>query len=222
MRSMTESNLAVRPGDHPVHGTWLSVDVVGLTDDPEPQVVLIQRASEPHQGETTLPGGLLAAWEGESIEQAARRIMREKAGTELISGVAVVSVVSDTGRDERGHTVSIVVLARVPAAVPGAVPVSQIPGQMPFGHTAMVRTALQRLQERLLVDPETSLAMLGQETTRTQVRALLSACGPINATTAGKRLDRSPLYRRTKELRKPVPTGRPGHVYHFLPSGTDD
>ncbi|SIH36022.1 NUDIX hydrolase [Mycobacteroides abscessus subsp. abscessus] len=222
MRSMTESNLAVRPGDHPVHGTWLSVDVVALTDDPEPQVALIKRAGAPHKGATTLPGGLLAAWEGETIEQAARRIMREKAGTELSGGVVVVSVVSDPGRDERGHTVSIVVLTRVPAGVLSAVPVTQIPDKMPFGHTAMVRTALQRLQERLLVDPETSLAMLGQETTRTQVRALLGACGPINVTTAGKRLERSPLYRRTKELRKPVPTGRPGHVYRFLPPEIGD
>jgi len=86
MRSMAESNLAVRPGDHPVHGTWLSVDVVALTDDPEPKIVLIERAGAPHKGETTLPGGLLAAWDGETVEQCARRIMRDKAGTELTGG----------------------------------------------------------------------------------------------------------------------------------------
>lgn len=70
MRSMTESNLAVRAGDHPVHGTWLSVDVVALTDDPEPKIVLIERAGAPHKGEITLPGGLLAAWEGRPSSSA--------------------------------------------------------------------------------------------------------------------------------------------------------
>lgn len=215
MRSMAESNLAVRPGDHPVHGTWLSVDVVALTDDPEPKIVLIERAGAPHKGEITLPGGLLAAWDGETVEQCARRIMRDKAGTELTGGVAVVDVVSDPGRDERGHTVSIVVVARVDAQAPGAVSVTQIPEAMPFGHTAIARTAILRLGERLLVDPDTTHAMLGDETTLAQVRALLSVTSPTTAGAARKRLDRSALYRRTDELRKPAPTGRPGHVYRF-------
>ncbi|AMU26565.1 ADP-ribose pyrophosphatase [Mycobacteroides abscessus] len=216
MRSMTESNLAVRAGDHPVHGTWLSVDVVALTDDPEPKIVLIERAGAPHKGEITLPGGLLAAWEGETVEQCAQRIVRDKAGTEVTGGIAVVDVVSDPDRDERGHTVSIVVVARVPAEVRGAVPVTQMPEAMPFGHTAIARSAILRLGERLLVDPDTTRAMLGDETTLAQVRALLGVCGPTTAGAARKRLDRSPLYRRTEELRKPAPTGRPGHVYRFL------
>lgn len=216
MRSMTESNLAVRAGDHPVHGTWLSVDVVALTDDPEPKIVLIERAGAPHKGEITLPGGLLAAWEGETVEQCAQRIVRDKAGTEVTGGIAVVDVVSDPDRDERGHTVSIVVVARVPAEVRGAVPVTQMPEAMPFGHTAIARSAILRLRERLLVDPDTTRAMLGDETTLAQVRALLGVCGPTTAGAARKRLDRSPLYRRTEELRKPAPTGRPGHVYRFL------
>ncbi|OHU31661.1 DNA mismatch repair protein MutT [Mycobacteroides franklinii] len=215
MRSMTESNLEVRPGDHPVHGTWLSVDVVALTDDPEPKIVLIKRAGPLHKGEITLPGGLLAAWEGETVEQCAQRIIRDKAGTELTSGVAVVDVVSDPGRDERGHTVSIIVVGRVPAAVSCAVPLAQIPPGMPFGHTTIAASAIRRLGERLLVDPDTTHAMLGDETTLAQVRALLSVTGPTTGDAARKRLDRSPLYFRTEELRKPTPTGRPGHVYQF-------
>lgn len=215
MRSMKESNLAVRSNDHPVHGTWLSVDVVALTADAEPKIVLIKRAGPPHKGETTLPGGLLAAWEGETVEQCARRIMRDKASAELASGVAVVDVVSDPRRDERGHTVSIVVLARVLSAVAGAVPVAQIPDAMPFGHTVIARSAIQRLGERLLVDPDTTHALLGDEATLAQVRALLDVIGPTTAGAARKRLERSPLYRRTDELRKPEPTGRPGHVYRF-------
>ncbi len=216
MRSMKDTNLANRPGEHPVHGTWLSVDVVAFTDDAEPKIVLIERAGPPHKGEMTLPGGLLAAWEGETVEQCAQRIVRDKAGTELTGGVAVVDVVSDPGRDERGHTVSIVVVGRVPADVAGTVPVAQIPDAMPFGHTTIARSAIQRLSERLLTDPSTTHAMLGDETTQIHVRALLNVCRPINVEAARKRLDRSSLYRRTDEMRKPAPTGRPGYVYRFL------
>ncbi|MBX9979181.1 MAG: NUDIX domain-containing protein, partial [Mycobacterium gordonae] len=90
--------------------TWLSVDVVALTEDePVPRIVLIRRAGTPHRGATTLPGGLLDAEHGETVEQAARRIVQQKAGARVTSGVAIVDVVSDPTRDERGHTVSIVV-----------------------------------------------------------------------------------------------------------------
>lgn len=221
MRSMKDTNLSYESGDHPVHGTWLSVDVVALTEDIQPRIVLIERDGTPHKGETTLPGGLLAAWNGETVDGAAARIMREKAGTELSSGIAVVDVVSDPERDERGHTVSIIVVARVPAGVTGAVPVEQIPDDMPFGHTAIARSALLRLGERLLTDPSTTYAMLGEETTQVDVRALLNACGPVNVEAARKRLDRSTLYRRTEKLRKPVPTGRPGYVYRYVSRSAD-
>lgn len=129
--------------------------------------------------------------------------------------MAVIDVVSDPGRDERGHTVSIVVVTRVPAGTLGAVPVEQTPEHMPFGHTTIARSALVRLGERLLTDPSTTHAMLGEETTQVDARALLNVCGPISVEAARKRLDRSTLYRRTDTVRKPVPTGRPGYVYRF-------
>lgn len=43
MRSMRDTNLAYESGDHPLHGTWLSVDVVALSEDPQPRIVLIER-----------------------------------------------------------------------------------------------------------------------------------------------------------------------------------
>ena len=217
MTSMRETNLSYRDGEHPVHGTWLSVDVVALTEDAgEARVVLIQRHGEPHRGATTLPGGLLAAWDGETVEQAARRIIAEKAGTHITGGVVTVGVVSDPGRDERGHTVSVVVAARVPAAVPGAVPAGAIPDGMPFGHTGMAGDALSTINGRLLTDPELTRALLGDETTFPSVLALLRACGPVTESGARARWGRCSLYRRTTEMASgDGKAGRPTSIYRW-------
>lgn len=199
--------------------TWLSVDVVALTEDePVSRIVLIRRGGTPHRGATTLPGGLLAAEQGETVEQAARRIVRDKAGAEITGGIVVVDVVSDPTRDERGHTVSIVVAARVPRETPGAVPVSEIPDAMPFQHTDIAHAALARIGERLLADPSTTYALLGPETTFVEVYSLLRACTEITDTAARARLDRSPLYARTGRSRKPAGSGRPARVYRRRPA----
>lgn len=193
--------------------TWLSVDVVALTEDePVPRLALIRRKGTPHRGATTLPGGLLAADEGETVEQAARRIVSQKMGVQISSGVAIIDVISDPLRDERGHTVSIVVAARVPGGTK-AVDVTEIPDAMPFQHSEIAHAALSRIGERLLTDANTTYALLGPETTFGAVSSLLHACTSITDTAARARLERSPLYARTAQSRKPAHSGRPARVY---------
>jgi 8-oxo-dGTP diphosphatase len=217
MTSMRETNIGYREGEHPVHGTWLSVDVVALTRDAEVvRIALITRKGQPHRGATTLPGGLLAAWDQETVEQAARRIVREKVGVEVASGVAVLDVVSDPGRDERGHTVSIVVGVRVPADTPGAVLVNDVPEGMPFGHSAMVRAALSRISTGLFSDPALTYALAGETTTVHEVMALARACDPeSSASTIGSRLRRCGLYEAAPERsrRREIGAGRPELVF---------
>ncbi|WIM87914.1 NUDIX domain-containing protein [Candidatus Mycobacterium wuenschmannii] len=215
--SLRETNLAYRDGEHPVHGTWLSVDVVALTEDADAvRVALITRNSRPHQGATTLPGGLLAAWDQETVEQAAHRIVREKAGVEIAGGVAILDVVSDPGRDERGHTVSIVVGARVPADTPGAVLVEDLPDDMPFGHSAMVRAALAKIGTGLFSDPALTYALVGDTTTMGEVMALARACDPTSSgSTIGSRLRRCGMYEAAadRSRKRETGAGRPALVF---------
>lgn len=217
MGSMRETNVAYKPGEHSIHGTWLSVDVVALTQDGDAvRVALITRAGQPHRGATTLPGGLLAAWNSETVEQAARRIVSEKVGVEIVGDVAILDVVSDPGRDDRGHTVSIVVAARIPADTPGAVRVAQVPEDMPFGHTAMIRKALAKIDTGLFTDPELTYALLGDTTTMSEVMALARACDPkASESTIGSRLRRCGLYESGADRsRKPdTGAGRPALVF---------
>jgi 8-oxo-dGTP diphosphatase len=85
----------------------LTVDVVIPSEE---GVILIRRGSEPFEGRWALPGGFVEV--GETVEQAAAREAAEETGLAVeVSGL--VGVYSDPERDPRGHTVSVVFLARV-------------------------------------------------------------------------------------------------------------
>lgn len=215
MSSLRESNLFFEDADQSIHGTWLSVDLVALTQDVDAvRIALITRAGEPHRGATTLPGGLLAAWNQETVEQAARRIAQEKAGAQVVGGATVLDVVSDPGRDERGHTVSIVVGVRIPAGTPGAVQIADVPDDMPFGHSAMVGAALSKISTGLFNDPALTYALLGDTTTMADVMALARACDPeASESTIGSRLRRCGLYRSENSRRRETGAGRPALVF---------
>jgi 8-oxo-dGTP diphosphatase len=82
----------------------VAVDVViELLDRPGRPIVLIERRGPPPG--FALPGGFVDI--GETVEDAARREMREETGLD-VRLMRLLGVYSDPARDPRGHTVSIV------------------------------------------------------------------------------------------------------------------
>jgi 8-oxo-dGTP diphosphatase len=151
--------------------TWLSVDLVAITDDPDdPALVLYRRERDPHAGKLSLPGAVMDPAKGQTVAQTAAWIAEERAHARVVTGTEPhpITVVSDPGRDERGHTVSLVCLARVdvPAADSGAVLVhtgDRLPKQMPFGHEAMLAEAAQRAVDGLFTDTAAAHALVSTE-----------------------------------------------------------
>jgi 8-oxo-dGTP diphosphatase len=92
----------------------LAVDCVIL--DAGGRLLLIRRKNEPFKNGYALPGGFVDV--GETVEAACRREVQEELGIE-IGPLRLVGVYSDPSRDPRGHTVSVVYLAELPA---GAMP----------------------------------------------------------------------------------------------------
>ena len=83
----------------------LTVDIVVLTDEVKPRVLLIRRKADPFAGRWALPGGFVD--EEEPLDAAARRELREETGIEAPT-LEQVMAVGDPGRDPRGWTVTVV------------------------------------------------------------------------------------------------------------------
>ncbi len=96
----------------------LAVDCVIYLPHRGDRIVLIERRNPPHGW--ALPGGFVDV--GERLERAALREMREETGLH-VTLEALLGCYSDPARDPRGHTVSVVYVARAagePAAADDA------------------------------------------------------------------------------------------------------
>src|SRR5438445_598737 len=90
----------------------LTVDIVILTQDDRPTVLLIRRKHDPFAGAWAIPGGFVDP--GETLAAAAVRELREETSVENVA-LEQLAAFGDPGRDPRGWTVSIEFLARVDA-----------------------------------------------------------------------------------------------------------
>jgi 8-oxo-dGTP diphosphatase len=134
----------------------LAVDIVLLKPaGRRVEVLLIKRLRQPFKGSWAMPGGFVD-W-NESLEEAARRELREETG---LSGIKLeqVGAFGDPGRDPRGHTVSIVfggLVHRQVAAVAAddaeetAWHSATRPPPLAFDHKKILRAALNHFRGRL-------------------------------------------------------------------------
>jgi 8-oxo-dGTP diphosphatase len=133
----------------------VTVDVVLLTWESTPKVLLIRRGKDPFAKRWALPGGFVE--EEERLEVAAKRELLEETGV-TVQDLEQLYAVSDPGRDPRGWTVSIAFLGRVhpgqvqakaadDAAEVGWFPLTKLP-QLAFDHGMILERAATRLLDR--------------------------------------------------------------------------
>jgi 8-oxo-dGTP diphosphatase len=84
----------------------LTVDAVIIYEN---KLVLIKRRNPPFQHQFALPGGFVEV--AETVEAAVIREAKEETGLD-IELIKLLGVYSEPSRDPRGHTVSVVFLAR--------------------------------------------------------------------------------------------------------------
>jgi 8-oxo-dGTP diphosphatase len=135
----------------------ITVDIVVFTvQDGILKVLLIERGIPPFAGQYALPGGFLL--DGETLEQAAFRELREETGTADLY-LEQLYTFGDPQRDPRGRVVTVAYYALVPtdrsplvagtdAAAAAWFAVGDLPA-LAFDHAEIVEYAVERLRNKL-------------------------------------------------------------------------
>jgi 8-oxo-dGTP diphosphatase len=131
----------------------VSVDMVIVTREPRPRVLLIRRKNDPFVGMWALPGGFVDM--DETLDAAAARELREETGV-TAERLVQLHTFGDPGRDPRGRVITVAYLAEVdptklqPIAADDAAEVGwhdlQAPPALAFDHDKILACACERLQ----------------------------------------------------------------------------
>jgi 8-oxo-dGTP diphosphatase len=130
----------------------VTVDIVVVSRDDPPRVLLIRRKHDPFAGMWAIPGGFVDM--DESLEDAARRELREETGVRG-GRLEQLRTFGDPGRDPRGRTISVVYVTMVDpvkvrpraaddAAEVGWHPLNRLP-PLAFDHREILKCARERL-----------------------------------------------------------------------------
>lgn len=118
-------------------------------------LLLIRRLAKPFENQYALPGGFVL--DGESLDGAAARELREEAGVERVY-LEQLYTFGDPKRDPRGRVITVAYYALVPetqavragtdAADAAWFPVTELPS-LAFDHRKIVEYAHQRIRNKL-------------------------------------------------------------------------
>ena len=198
--------------------------VAGALNDLRLQVLLVERGLTPFRGAWALPGGFVH--ENEDLHAAALRELAEETGIRDVF-LEQVAAVGTPGRDPRGHTVTVVYVALVPAGRHKLEPSGDarasrwfdVKGGLPplaFDHAELLQRALEHLRRRIGETP-ICFELLPAEFALSELQALCEAI-------LGHELDRRNFRRKVQELGFVAPARgtrregahRPAQLFRFV------
>jgi 8-oxo-dGTP diphosphatase len=189
------------------------------------QVLLWQRAQDPHSGRWSLPGGRLAA--DEDVESSIRRQLAEKVDVRQLHHVEQLAVFSAPDRVGKPRMIATAFLGLVPSDVDPELPadtrwhpVDALP-ETAFDHNAIVLRARNRLRAKLSYT-NIGFALAPEEFSISALRGLYSAAlgYRVAATNLQRVLTRRGLLEPTGEMASSGPAGgRPAALYTFTRHG---
>ncbi len=212
---MVDATTAPLPAAHEVLAAVLQVRAGSL------QVLLWQRALEPHAHRWSLPGGRLGA--AEDVETSIRRQLAEKVDVRQLSHVEQLAVFSAPHRVPGERVVATAFLGLVPSDVDPDLPedtrwhpLDALPDTA-FDHESIVRRARDRLRAKLSYT-NIGFALAPPVFTVSALRELYSAAlgYRVSATNLQRVLARRGLLEPTGETAPPGRAGgRPAALFRF-------
>jgi ADP-ribose pyrophosphatase YjhB (NUDIX family) len=185
------------------------------------QVLLWQRAREPHRGAWALPGGLLEP--GETLEGSIRRHLAAKVDVREISHLEQLATYGDPGRDSSAWELATAYLGLVQHGLDPDVPddthwhpVDELPPTA-FDHGAIVLAGRERLRGKLSYS-NAGFALAPPTFTLAELREVyVAALGhDLSATNLRRVLERRAVIEPTGERRPSGRAGgRPAEVFRF-------
>lgn len=164
----------------------VTVDVVILTmSEGLLHVLLVCRGEEPFEGMWAIPGGFKRPTE--TLDEAARRELREETGVDAASLLTQFGAYGDPGRDPRTNVVTVAFLAVVrdvgsvvagtDAEAAALIPISDVLDgriDLAFDHLRIVSDAIERVRVELEVSG-IATAFVGRTFTMAELRAVYEA-----------------------------------------------
>jgi 8-oxo-dGTP diphosphatase len=201
--------------------THVALAVVLQVRDAELQVLLWERAREPHAGSWSLPGGFLSP--DESLEESIRRHLAHKVDVRELSHLEQLETRGAAARGAEDWQLATAYLGLVPADVDPALPadtawhpVDRLP-QLAFDHEAIALAGRERLRAKLSYT-NVGFALAPAEFTISQLREVYAAAlgHAVSATNLQRVLLRRRLLEPTGARRAPGRNGgRPAACFRF-------
>jgi 8-oxo-dGTP diphosphatase len=218
---MADATTVTTPAAHEVLAAVLQVRAESL------QVLLWQRAQEPHVHRWSLPGGRLGSTE--DVETSIKRQLAEKVDVRQLSHVEQLSVFSAPDRVPGERVVASAFLGLVPSDNDPALPedtawhpVESLP-RTAFDHESIVRRARNRLRAKLSYT-NLGFGLAPPTFTISALRELYSAAlgYRVSATNLQRVLSRRGLLEPTGETALPGRAGgRPAALFRFTQRGIE-
>lgn len=214
---------AARPRDDRAH-VICTVDVVLLTMKVGSlHVMLLRRDREPAAGRMALPGGYVHPDADRGTQDAARRVLREKAGIET-PYLEQLSTFSGPARDPRGWSVSVAYCALVPPAwLPpedervAICPVGALPA-LPFDHHDIIDLAVSRVRSKSQYS-SLPVHLCAVPFTLPQLQAVYEAVlgEPLNKVSFRRKMDELGVLEPIEGAREAGRANRPAQLYRVRP-----
>jgi 8-oxo-dGTP diphosphatase len=207
----------------PVNPIICTVDVVLLClKDMALHVALLRRDHSPFEGILALPGGYVHPDEDGDTNDAAARMLRDKAA--LVSPyLEQLGTFSGLGRDPRGWSISVAYYALVPRELidlgnhPDVqlVPVNQLKG-LPFDHRDIVQAAVERVRCKSSYS-SLPVYLCGEQFTLPQLQAVYETLlgEPINKVSFRRKMDELNVLEPVEGAMETGRANRPAQMYRL-------